>query len=107
MINLRLLCPNCHAQTPTYRAKNINNGIRKPKQLKPKPRQTDKLCLQCGNSTKNIKYKYCSQECSKLASRTVERPSREELLQMVKDTSYITVARKYKVSDNAIRKWLK
>jgi hypothetical protein len=27
--NLRLLCPNCHAQTPTYRAKNIGavNGL--------------------------------------------------------------------------------
>lgn len=23
--NLRLLCPNCHAFTPTYRGKNINN----------------------------------------------------------------------------------
>jgi ribosomal protein L44E len=22
LINLRLLCPNCHAKTPTYRAKN-------------------------------------------------------------------------------------
>lgn len=24
--NLRILCPNCHAQTPTYRGKNINPG---------------------------------------------------------------------------------
>ena len=24
LINLRLLCPNCHSQTDTYRAKNIN-----------------------------------------------------------------------------------
>jgi Zn finger protein HypA/HybF involved in hydrogenase expression len=24
--NLRLLCPNCHSQTPTYRAKNKGNG---------------------------------------------------------------------------------
>lgn len=24
--NLRLLCPNCHAQTPTYRGRNIGNG---------------------------------------------------------------------------------
>jgi len=24
--NLRLLCPNCHAQTPTYKAKNKGNG---------------------------------------------------------------------------------
>ena len=22
--NLRMICPNCHAQTETYRAKNIN-----------------------------------------------------------------------------------
>ena len=26
--NLRLLCPNCHAQTPTYRGKNIGRGKR-------------------------------------------------------------------------------
>lgn len=25
-LNLRLLCPNCHSQTPTYKAKNIGNG---------------------------------------------------------------------------------
>ena len=24
--NLRLLCPNCHSQTPTYKAKNKGNG---------------------------------------------------------------------------------
>ncbi|KKN44419.1 hypothetical protein LCGC14_0693330 [marine sediment metagenome] len=24
--NLRLLCPNCHAQTPTYRGRNRNNS---------------------------------------------------------------------------------
>ena len=25
-LNLRLLCPNCHSQTPTYKAKNMGNG---------------------------------------------------------------------------------
>lgn len=25
--NLTLLCPNCHAQTPTYRGRNINGGL--------------------------------------------------------------------------------
>lgn len=24
--NLTLLCPNCHSQTPTYKAKNVGNG---------------------------------------------------------------------------------
>jgi len=27
--NLRLLCPNCHAITPTWRGRNINKGTRK------------------------------------------------------------------------------
>ena len=26
MTNLRLICPNCHAQTPTYKNKNKGNG---------------------------------------------------------------------------------
>ncbi len=25
--NLRLLCPNCHSQTDTFRGRNINNGL--------------------------------------------------------------------------------
>ena len=27
--NLRLLCPNCHSQTPTFRGRNINSGSKK------------------------------------------------------------------------------
>jgi len=27
--NLRLLCPNCHSQTSTFRGKGINNGLKK------------------------------------------------------------------------------
>ena len=27
--NLRLLCPNCHSQTDTFRGKNINSGLLK------------------------------------------------------------------------------
>ena len=26
VLNLRLLCPNCHSQTDTYKAKNAGNG---------------------------------------------------------------------------------
>ena len=26
LVNLRLLCPNCHAQTDTYKGKNIGHG---------------------------------------------------------------------------------
>lgn len=24
--NLRIVCPNCHSQTPTFRAKNMKRG---------------------------------------------------------------------------------
>lgn len=27
--NLKILCPNCHSQTPTWRGRNSNNGARK------------------------------------------------------------------------------
>lgn len=30
--NLRLICCNCHAQTPTYKAKNVGNGRAKRRQ---------------------------------------------------------------------------
>ena len=33
--NLRLLCPNCHSQTPTYRGRNIG---RKPLRVRERPR---------------------------------------------------------------------
>ena len=26
LVNLELLCPNCHSQTPTYKAKNKGKG---------------------------------------------------------------------------------
>lgn len=31
--NLRLLCPNCHSQTPTWRGRNKNNGASKVSDL--------------------------------------------------------------------------
>lgn len=30
--NLRLVCPNCHALTPTYKGKNAGNGRAKRRQ---------------------------------------------------------------------------
>ena len=44
---------------------------------------------------------------SQVAARTVERPPYEQLLREVAETSYRAVGRKYGVSDNAIRKWLR
>lgn len=44
--NLRLLCPNCHSQTETFRGKSINNG---------KTKVTDEDILNALATTKNIR----------------------------------------------------
>ena len=42
-----------------------------------------------------------------VAARTVERPPYEQLVREIAETSYVAVGRKYGVSDNAIRKWVR
>lgn len=44
--NLRLLCPNCHSQTNTWRGRNKNSG---------KKKVTDEELLKALNSTENIR----------------------------------------------------
>jgi RNA polymerase subunit RPABC4/transcription elongation factor Spt4 len=39
--------------------------------------------------------------------RVVQRPSKEKLLEEIEEMGYSKVGRKYGVSDNAIRKWVK
>lgn len=40
-------------------------------------------------------------------SRKVERPPYEKLLEEIEMTGYSAVGRKYGVSDNAVRKWVR
>lgn len=72
----------------------------------------NKNCLVCEKQFvvlgTNKEQKYCSQKCSKISTRKVkERPSKEQLLDELKNTSYVQVGKKYGVSDNTIRKWTK
>ncbi len=50
---------------------------------------------------------YCSVLCASLSNRKVERPSKEQLALDVEAMPMIHVGKKYGVSDNAIRKWVK
>jgi hypothetical protein len=40
-------------------------------------------------------------------ARKVERPPYDQLLREIEETSYLAVGRKYGVSDNAVRKWVR
>lgn len=47
-------------------------------------------------------------ECNGIKQRKVkDRPSKEELLELIKRKSFLEIGRMYGVSDNAIRKWCK
>ena len=77
--NLCFLCPNCHSQTDTYAGKRF----KKSPKIK-KGRGGPKPWL-----------------------RKTDRPSKEELENLVNSYPMTTIAKRYGVSDNAIRKWAK
>lgn len=88
--NLRLVCPNCNSQLPTHAGKNKFKN--------------QNHCVECSKViTKH------AQRCIQCASkkRRLPRPSKEQLLKELSNSNYCAVGRKYGVSDNAIRRWIK
>jgi len=108
--NLRLLCPNCHSLTPTYRRSkdSLLQGI-KEKRIISKSRT-----VKCGHCNKIFKRYhidkrnknfYCSAECFNIENRKCNRPEKEELIQLIKTMPMLQIGKKFGVSDNAVRKW--
>lgn len=46
-------------------------------------------------------------KCDHIRQYKVEHPSREELKNLIRSTSFVKIGKKYGVSDNTIRKWCK
>lgn len=67
--------------------------------------KVDHLC-ECGSIIKTKSSRYCV-NCSRKKSRRVVRPDLEQLLLDVRIFGYRATGRKYGVSDNSIRKWIK
>lgn len=103
--NLRIVCPNCAATLDTHCG-------RKRRQLR-----ADQVCERCGQTfvPKRSVQRYCSPECgvrwnripSQLAARKVDRPPYSQLLREVRAVGFCATGRRYGVSDNAIRKWIR
>ena len=104
--NLRFLCPNCHSQTDTYGSKN---GI--GKYIIKKVNKDVSICLECNKEfvKRSSKQRFCSEKCAHAHRRKVEHPSYEQLLSDIKElnNNMCAIGRKYGVTDNAIRKWIK
>lgn len=60
-------------------------------------------CIDCGKIISN-NAKRCP-ECASKHSRFVDRPSREELKDLIRNKPFTQIAKQFNVSDNAIRKW--
>lgn len=75
---LRIVCPNCNAALPTH----------------------------CGKNKKNKKSNKCI-SCHNKKNRKINRPPYEQLKKEISELGYSATGRKYGVSDNAIRKWIK
>jgi hypothetical protein len=107
--NLRIICPNCAATLDTHCGRK--NRLQRIK----------RSCKRCGVTfeCRRSEQRYCSRACGvrwdrshwtglpKPGIRKVERPPYEQLLEEIAATSYLAVGRKYGVSGNAIRKWVR
>ena len=62
-------------------------------------------CKSCGKEISKGS-NYCP-ECFSLQRRVIERPNREELKNLIRNFSFLSIGKKYNVTDNAIRKWCK
>ena len=108
--NLQILCPNCHSIS--------HKEMKKDKPKAPRQKYKRKCDRTDGNGEPvrakeaeiikpelvggNVRVAYPRPD-----SRKIERPPYDQLIEEVEKTSYLAVGKKYGVSDNAIRKWIK
>ena len=104
--NLRIVCPNCAATLDTHCGRKLR--LDRP----------ERQCLRCGDRflPNSSRQRYCSRECGQRATRAgrpslrlrrVERPPYAQLVTEIDRLGYLAVGRRYGVSDNAIRKWVR
>lgn len=97
-----LVCSNCHRE--------IHHGMHEIKSLQKYFRlEICKICPVCNEEfiTKNEEQILCSPRCSQIYRQKLNRPTKDELFELVwlKPTTHI--AKQYGVSGKAIEKWCK
>ena len=105
--NLRILCPNCHSQTDTFRSKNKKTNRDKNNEFAPKKLPTPAIYgnkCHCGKSIGKHS-KTCMQHT--IRNKKINWPTDEELWLKINESNFVQVAKQLDVSDNAIRKHLK
>ena len=84
----------------------VNGLIDKKPTIRVKRLTKGKDLCECGNE-KEKKSKQCIKCRSESQRKVKNRPSLDQLLKDIEETSYVKTGEKYGVSDNTIRKWIK
>lgn len=120
--NLCMLCPNCHAQTDTYKGKN-KKSVREKKHIQEilnfensfeRSEIKDKVgkkiriskikkCEECGNEYKGKNKKYCSRVCMHLSQKKFLL-TYKELKEIIWKYPRTKIGEMYGVSDNTVLK---
>ncbi len=104
--NLQIVCPNCAATLDTH----CGRANRRPME--------EHACERCGTAfrPRSARQRYCSRACgmrwdragrARPGARRVERPPYEQLVAEVAALGWSAVGRRYGISDNAVRKWVR
>jgi hypothetical protein len=106
LANLRIVCPNCAATLETHCGRSLRHPL------------TEVSCERCGKVflPKASRQRFCSRGCGQRWDRRgipnpklrrVKRPDYDSLRREIEAVGYSAVGRKYGVSDNAVRKWIR
>lgn len=91
--NLQILCPNCHSQTDSY-----CGSANKKKHY---------YCAICGTEI-NRKSKHCPKCARNIQKKNSICPNKNILINDFKKLkSFVQVGKKYDVSDNTVKRWIK
>ena len=111
-----LVCSNCHREIhenfyskEELLSKKIYLNDIAEKLIDDRNSKLEKQHFYCPNCGKEINRtsQYCS-ECANKRKRIIkERPTRNELKQLIRMNSFLALGQQFGVSDNAIRKWCK
>ena len=98
-----LVCCRCHSEIHW----ELSQEERCKRAELEKTRLQEKVCNFCGSVFQPAKGNqlFCSVNCSRLNSRKVDRPTKEQLRKEIDTMSWLAIGRKHGVSDNAVRKW--
>jgi hypothetical protein len=102
--NLRIVCPNCNSTLETSCSGNKVKKIYDVENDEYKNAKIYKKC-NCGKIIL-IGSKMCS-KCNGEDKRKVDRPDLETILKDVKELGYVGAGKKYGITDNGLRKWIK